>query len=262
MPVKTGYSMASPILCAEDSSGEQRAIGEVRGSAFSIGGDYFLTAGHVARAAAACPGGAVAVVPDSRGDLRPARIVDSEILEGDVGLLRADVATIGSASMDSSGSFYCLQWQTKQLNPFEIVRVVGYAYGVHTVDERRSLVVRGFQGHVTSHLMEFKPVGWKGSPFPVYELSFVAPLGLSGAPLLNASGTVQVHGVVIGNSESRMLVHRSDERLTEEGAVSTLENYEVLTLGIAVDASYVLALRSNLLGKPIRDHLEAFNLVA
>ena len=112
-----------------------------------------------------------------------------------------------------------------------------------------------------SRLDEFKPVGWAGSAFPVCELSFAMPRGLSGAPLLNSQGAVFVHGVVIGNSEARMLVFRSEERLTHGAVVAVVEQYEALTLGIAVEAKAVLTQTSTLLGKTIREHLVEHHLI-
>lgn len=112
-----------------------------------------------------------------------------------------------------------------------------------------------------SRLTEFKPVAWAGPAFPAYELSFAAPRGLSGAPLLNTRGTVFLHGVVIGNSQSRVPVFRSEERVSDGSSATIVEQYEALTLGIAVEASTILTQTSKLLGKSVREHLADHGLI-
>lgn len=251
MALTSGYSITLPVFASVPATGEAYRIeGEVCGSAFALGGEYMLTARHVLVEASA--GGHQAVVglqaPD--GFLKAARVVQSEQLDADIAILRVEFVVVGSDKW-----FNRFKWREPPVEPFEPIRVVGYGYGIHRVDDRQSLVVRGFQGHVVSRLNEFKPIGWAGSPFPVYELSFTTPRGLSGAPVLNTQGTVFVHGVVIGNNQSRMLVFRSEERVTEGVVATTVEQYEALTLGIAVEAKTVLAQTSTLLGKTIREHL-------
>lgn len=39
------------------------------------------------------------------------------------------------------------RWSLNSLNPFEPIRAIGYAYGIHRVDDRQMCVVRGFQGY-------------------------------------------------------------------------------------------------------------------
>lgn len=252
MALVSGYSIALPVFSAvavPASDGDAyRPQGEVCGSAFALGGDYMLTAQHVL-AEASAGGDEVVVGLQTDGFLKAARVVESEQLHAEIALLRVEFVVEGSDKW-----FNRLRWREGPLHTFEAVRVLGYAYGIHRVDNRESLVVRGFEGRVVSGLREFKPVGWPGLPFPVYELSFLAPRGLSGAPLLS-SGTEFVHGVVIGNSQSRMLVFRSEERVREGDAAATVEQHEAMTLGIAVQASTVLAQTSRLLGKSIREHL-------
>jgi len=247
----SGYSIALPVFSAVPAPGEAYKIeGEVCGSAFALGDEYMLTARHVLLEASAGEHQMVVGLQAPDGFFKAARVVEAEPLHADIAILRVEFVVAGSDKW-----FNRFKWREAPVEPFEPVRVVGYGYGIHRVDDRQSLVVRGFQGHVVSRLNEFKPVGWTGPAFPAYELSFSAPRGLSGAPLLNSQGTVFVHGVVIGNSESRMLVFRSEERVHEGTTATTVEQYEALTLGIAVEASTVLAQRSALLGKSIREHL-------
>ena len=65
-----------------------------------------------------------------------------------------------------------------------------------------------------------------------YELSFAPPAGLSGAPLVPATGIVRVSGVVNGTAE-----------IAIEGSVTRL--------GIAVSTEELLRLDSRILGGPV-----------
>jgi hypothetical protein len=251
MALTSGYAVALPVFASVPAPcGSYMIEGEVCGSAFALGGEYMLTARHVLVEASARGYQAVVGLKAPDGFWKAARVVQSEELDADIALLRVEFLVAGSDAW-----FNRFRWREPPLEPFELVRVVGYGYGIHRVDERQSVVVRGFQGHVVSLLNEFKPIGWSGPAFPAYELSFSTPRGLSGAPVLNSQGAVFIHGVVIGNSESRMLVFRFEERLTEGSVASTLEQYEALTLGIAVAAKTVLRQTSTLLKKTLREHL-------
>jgi hypothetical protein len=234
--------MTLPVFSAfPGPSGTHLIQGEVCGSAFALGSEFMLTAHHVLREAAA--GGEYVVVglQSPEGVWNVARVVETETLAADLALLRVEFAQPGSERW-----FHRFKWQEVPFEPFALVRAVGYAYGMQNVDGLRSVVVRGFQGHIVSRLVAFKPLGWPGQPFPVYELSFASPRGLSGAPL---------------NSESRMLVFRAQERVRKGAEITTVEQYEALTLGIAVEAGTALPQQSRLLGKSLREHLAEHSLI-
>lgn len=238
--------------------GAHRVEGEIKGTAFALGSEFMLTAGHVVDASLC--GGQYEMVVGLRGPdgcFKSAVVVATERLEGDVAILKVRFSVPGSDQW-----FNRFKWQERPLDPFELVRTVGYGYGMQVIDDKKAVVVRGFQGHVVSNLKEFKPVGWTRESFRAYELSFTAPRGMSGAPLMNVAGTAVVNGVVIGNSESKMLVFRSDERLTEGAGTSSVEHYEVMTLGVAVQTRVLLSQDSELLGGTVRDHLATHELLS
>jgi len=259
-PILTsGYSISLPVFAGvEVDGGAFRIEGEVQGTAFALGGNYMLTARHVASGIPRSGKNQMVVgLQEPDGHFKAARVSSVEELDADLALLEVEFLVPGSDAW-----FHRFGWREAPIEPFEAVRTVGYAYGMQTIGDRKSVVVRGFQGHIVSRLTEFKPVGWTGSSFAVYELSFVAPRGLSGAPLMNSQGTATVHGVVIGNSESKMMVFRSEERVNEPAGVTAVEQYEALTLGVAVVASEVLSQESRVLGSSIKQHLQAHGLLA
>lgn len=259
MDLTDGYSISFPLFFAEKTPNFAfKLSGEIRGTCFSIGGNYMLTAGHVV-SGFSCTGDYCAVVGllnPSSGYFKGALLTDFEVFPHDLGLLRVEFTAPESVSW-----FHVLKWVENQINPFDVVRCLGFAYGMHSVEDNKTCVQRAFQGHIVSNLLRFKPIGSKEAPFSVYEVSFSAPRGLSGAPLLNAHGTLAIHGVVIGNSESRMLVFKSEERETNRDGLATVEQYETLTLGIAVRADQVLQLHSQMLGKTIGEHLRGNDLI-
>jgi hypothetical protein len=79
------------------------------------------------------------------------------------------------------------------LDVFDEVSAVGYPFSMDA--ERLVVVHRGFAGHVVTRREMFHI---PGQP-PGYELSFRAPRGLSGAPLVarHADGGTYCHGVVV-----------------------------------------------------------------
>src|SRR5918994_343705 len=257
MVLTSGYSIALPIFQAEIHAGQIIAVPTALvGSAFALGDNYMITAGHVA--ARLTDENRTLVVglyrPDTEFDVAP--VIEVEHLGCDLAILQIDLNPSHSADR-----FHRFGWSTAPLVPFTQVRSVGYAYGVHHVEDRRFTIVRGFQGHIVSRLTQFKPAGMSEPPFEAYELSFVAPRGLSGSPLTNVAGRVVIHGVVIGNSESRMLIFR-DEELVQSDRTQIVERYEALTLGIAVPASEVYGQSSHLLGATVYDHLRQHGLLA
>jgi hypothetical protein len=157
---------------------------------------------------------------------------------------------------ESAGWFYKPKWRRDGVNAFEPVRAVGFPYGIHRAADGVSAVQRGFQGHIVSRLPKFKPHRWRGPDFPVYEVSFAAPRGLSGAPLMNCAGQVHVFGVVIGNHQAKMLVLESEEKISEPPGVTIIQQYESLNLGVAICADFVGGLRSSLLSSTVHEYLE------
>jgi hypothetical protein len=257
MVLTSGYSMSLPIFQAETKAGQIIPIPTALvGSCFALGGNYMMTAGHVAPSATDENRTLVVGIyrPDTGLDV--ATVTDVEQLGCDLAILRIDLDQ--SQMVDR---FHRFGWSDAQLDTFTPVRSVGYAYGVQHVEDRHLTIVRGFQGHIVTRLARFKPAGMAGPPFEVYESSFVAPRGLSGALLTNTVGKAVIHGVVIGNSESQMMIFRDEERVQTD-RTHTVERYEALTLGIAVPASEVFGQTSQLLGSTVYDHLNQHGLLA
>jgi hypothetical protein len=115
---------------------------------------------------------------------------------------------------------------------------------------------------VVSELVDFKPVGGRGLGFRAYELSFGAPRGLSGAPVFRNTESVQISGIVIGNSQSRMSILETEEVSDDGSSRTVVQQFESLTLGIAVQAAEVFEMTSELAGGKLGEHLILQKLLA
>lgn len=255
----TGYEIAVPALCVgpDDRGARYAPRGEIRGTAFPIGGPFFLTADHVARAltddSEFVP---VLGLIDETERFTAVAIEETESLGNDVALLR--VAPEYEPTLRFVHPF---PWVNYALNGLDDVMSLGFAYGVYRAPDRPYFIQRAFKGHVVAPLPSFAAPGVHPSGFEVYELSFAAPRGLSGAPLFTPPrGPLEVAGIVIGNSQSRMLVHSSREQLADGSRETIVEHYESLSLGIAVTAQELFPLESALLKGTLESHLATHGL--
>lgn len=248
------YSVSQAVIFAQPGPGSAlEMLPDIKGTAFNIGGDFFLTAGHVVQGQP--PSGQFRALAFQRDSgFFGVRVVDAEVLSKDLGILALD-----SVGKGYGAHVHMLPWtENKSWSFFEPVRSIGYGYGIQNLGGELSLVIRGFQGHLVTCLNKFRPVGSTAAPYEALELSFAAPCGLSGAPLIEKAG--KLLGVVTGNSESKMMVYHSKETLKERGETTEVERYEGLTLGIAVPSWAVVPTYSKLLGCTIGEHLRKHRL--
>jgi hypothetical protein len=228
-------------------SAEKKPL-SVCGTAFSIGGDMYLTAGHVWDNALIFPLRAIGVREHQAPNATLFQISDREIIAAfDLAILK----TLAPAPDKA------LIWSSKDLILFANVRTFGYPYGFDL--EVGTLGIRGLQGHIvggtTFHRLSGKP--------PVYELSFACPRGLSGAPLVwqDSQPRGHVHGLVLTNHITEMTVFTETEKLIAAGQEKTLIKTEALHLGIAIRSSAVLGVHSAFLGCTIAEWLRAHELL-
>lgn len=237
-------------------NGAYEISGSIFGTCFSIGGGMCLTAGHVVRELDSCSDNAVPLIGTAKDDAWvPFAIRKTEVLDADVGILRYSLPEIGHQDVPM------LKWDLQNPGVLTSVRAIGYPYGIYTVDGVPSIVARAFQGTVVCTLPRFKPLGQGGPAFSVHELSFQAPRGLSGAPLLTEFLPPVVKGIIIGNSSTEMLVSAETESDSDGSIHRTVERVERLTLGVAVRAAEIAQLHSRLLGSTIGEHLHEMELL-
>ena len=205
------------------------------GTAFPIGGSLFLTADHVPQEVDAAD--LVLTIGAGRDGewLAVKASIHTRWPEVDLAVLEADEPRLEP-----------VDWTTTEVPIFEPVRTLGFPFGA---DQRHStLSARGLVGHVAAG-RQFPEL--TGTP-EIYELTFAAPRGLSGAPLFQHDG-LWVCGCVIKNYTTEIAAIRSAEVHTGRGKVERFETYEYLHLGIAVNSTTILGLKLSS-GLAIRDH--------
>jgi hypothetical protein len=187
------------------------------GTAFCLARDLFITAAHVYRAAQG--DGEVAVARLTRGQVQAQTVRDAEVFDDiDVALLMcpnlwAELLPVSFGPQTFLADVFCY----------------GYPFGL----EMPNWYLRAFRGHVVTRRSLPAPLGGA----PGYELSFVPPPGLSGAPLLvSSAGGEAVTGMVLKH-------HRA-----ELGDRS-------MDLGLALDIEELLTRDSRLVGGSIAEKL-------
>lgn len=219
------------------------------GTAFSIGGGFFVTAGHVARELQTYGHQYLGFLTHAAG------LGAAPYMLGTVSSVEYhdayDLAILGS----SGGAHITLQWVLDDVALLTDIVVAGYPYALDTV--AREVTPRAYRGSIAA-AHKFRELS--ASPAG-YELSIPAPRGLSGAPVLLQHMPPIVLGFVIQNGKTGMLVHLDTERDNSGAQQTIVERYEFLTFGRAVSSSAVADLRSAVLRGTLREHLLRFGLV-
>jgi hypothetical protein len=258
----SALALSQPVFLAEIRAPDGFSTnGDVIGTAFWLSGEMFMTAGHVARNILSSDRhGVLLASPPEKGSPLGMRVSRAEVLDFDIGILQ-----VPNAPKLSAGWIHAVKWRREPVVQFDRVWTMGYAFGTHRLHERFNTIQRAFSGHIVCDPPEYEVAQVSANLFAAYELSFGTPRGLSGSPLfsgdINSFGEVGVTGVIVGNAESKMLVYKSEERVTE-GQTTIVEQYETLTLGIAVQSRSILPLRSEILSGSIGDFLKGADLAA
>lgn len=215
---------------------------DICGTAFSIGGNLFLTAYHVLESAVAHDDFGLGYV--NQDALHRRAVLESHSLP------ELDLAVVRSPVPEARA----LRWQAEQLQMLADVQTAGFPYALDTASYVFTL--RAFKGYVVSN-GKFARL----APQPrCYELSFQAPRGLSGAPVWSPDGTPTVRGVVLGNQSTEMLVFSARERLSEQSE-KIVERFEAMQTGLALQSSALLDIRTRFFEGTLADHLSRQGLL-
>jgi len=193
--------------------------GLFHGSGFCVAPNLFLTAAHVHREAAAA--GAVALARLGPGDTHANLVTDSEVFDD------IDLALLQCPDLEAE----ILPFAFEPLFFLTDVAAFGYPFGLE-LDPPTSLL-RALKGYVVTrrtltHL--------KARP-PGYEVSFVPPVGLSGAPLIR-------FGPEGGAVTGMVLTHHT----------ATYRD-RTMDLGLVLDMEEILTIESRIIGGSIAERL-------
>jgi hypothetical protein len=253
----SGYDLAFPLMTGVQGKapGLFDSNNEILGTAFLLGAGYLLTAAHVAIALQASGVLPLLAVPrpGEEGLASVSIIDDIEILPHDIAILhvpvRGDPTTIEPV----------LPWFAGEITPFDDIWSIGFPYGLISRGNLQQFQLRVFRGHAVGNPANYELPTDRGRTTAVYELSFQAPRGLSGAPLLAGAQSpgFTIAGLVVGNSSQSMVVHTETEIDSSGEREVIVQRHESLHLGIAVQARQILELPSRLLGSTVGRHLAA-----
>jgi hypothetical protein len=217
----------------------------VYGTAFNIGEDYFMTAGHSLKSAAS-ENDTIAIGFVDGQDYLASEVLDYEIVpEFDVGFIKV------MARIDRAKG---LEWEHKRIASLLDVGAMGHPYALDP--ESHTLGSRSFKGYIVSR-RRFH--GFPAKPW-IYELSFQCPRGLSGAAVITLDGSPKIVGMVVGNHTTKMLVFSDSERISESKE-TIVERYEALQLGIALQSTGLLTINSRILKGTLSNHLKRYGLL-
>lgn len=146
-----------------------------------------------------------------------------------------------------------MPWRFGELPRLETVQTVGFPHGL----EPGEIITRAFRGEIVSGRV------WKRLPASprVYELSFMCPRSLSGAPLFTTELSPSVVGTINGNVITCITVYSETERHVEDGEETIHEKTEALHLGLAIQSGAMASVRSKLLGCTLGDWLHKKGLL-
>jgi hypothetical protein len=252
----TGYDLVFPLLAGTESApGTFDTTKQILGTAFYLGSGFFITAGHVACVLQdqtrvpllATP------IPGESGPASASVIQEIEILDHDLAILRLNVRTNPQVVEP------VIPWFTGEVSPFDDLWAIGFPYGLIPSGEFQQFQLRSFRGHAVGNPSGYELPSDNMRPASVYELSFQAPRGLSGGPLIAGLPNREaiLAGIVVGNSSQSMIVHTGTETDASGQQKTIVERHESLHLGIAIQSSEALELNSDILGSTIGTHLSA-----
>ena len=215
------HSVNCAVLAGRENK-EERVFelnyGVFHGTAFCLAPNLFLTAAHVFRQARG--DGEVAVARLTPGNFHGVVVQDSELFDD------IDLALLNCPGLLAEILPFNFVSQTFLVDVF----AMGFAFGL----EPPVFHLRAFKGHVVNR----RALGnLQGFP-PGYEISFVPPPGLSGAPLLTSlpGGRPSVTGMILQHHTAEFRDRKMD-------------------LGLALDIEEILTLESRIVGGSIAERL-------
>jgi len=233
-----------PIIAGE-SGGTATIVKNVLGTAFSIGGGYFLTCDHVLK-----NGDGFGEVRLGRSNLVATKWESIVIL----GNSRHEDLDVAILYVPHAKDIQCMEWEAPEKLPMlSTVHATGFPYALNLPDEG-SIQIRSFCGTITSVTIWPK---FKSKP-GIYELSFLAPRGLSGAPLCRGNKIV---GVVYGNRSIEMTVFSETEVNKDGDETTVFEKIESFRIGLALQTEPIMNIESDLLKCTVGEHLKKHALL-
>lgn len=216
----------------------------VYGSAFYLKNNVFITAGHVLKG-----------ISNNNQIMGIGYCVDEiysfyEINEFEI----IEDYDLGIFKVESPIDKY-IKWYNEELYMLDDIFCHGYPYALDL--EKSLLHIRSFKGYIVSRqTSNHLKVNSR-----IYELSFDAPRGLSGAPLFFVyQNKLRIAGIIQGNKSTDMLVF-TDKEIISSNKETIIERYETLNLGIAIQTCSIFDIQSSILECSLYEYLKKNKLL-
>jgi hypothetical protein len=218
------------------------------GTCFFIGGNTFITAGHVLEQLESYESRLLGFIYKNQGD-------QYKYLE----IARQEIYTdidIGIFQLVAPLNFDCAKISLEQCYALDDVISSGFPFGLD--NKEKGIYLRSFKGYIVS---AYRRESGKFNA-KCYELSIQCPRGISGAPLIYFSKEAKhIVGVIIGSQSSEVEIGDTVEEFKSGGREIYERRVEVTRFGIAVDINELMNLSPSFLGKSIGEHLVDMNLL-
>jgi hypothetical protein len=233
------------VLGGDNLTPSDFRLANIYGTAFPIGGEYFLTADHVLKNALKNPYCGLGFAGLNRQLSSRSLIAHESFPDYDVALLQG-------YAPDTP----LLSWDLTNQDPFADVQTMGYPLAWDV--KQSEIYTRAFKGHIVTtrrwHDLKAAP--------NIYELSFQAPPGLSGAPLVSIAYPPQLVGMIIKDTTSQMGLPTSIiTEKSSDGTQTITEIQEAFHLGIALTSGVLASIHSELLGGSLATRLRRAGLL-
>jgi V8-like Glu-specific endopeptidase len=242
-------NMVCPILFGNRLNSETVEIKQVYGTAFYIGNNLFLTAGHCLSKIKERQFLGVGYPQPSKTELGLVAFKYGETFdEYDVALVETD---------RDVPHIEIQKWSLDVVTSLHDVWTAGYPHALD-ISDMGFVAQRAFKGHTVSHI-PFKRLP-KGGFVDAYELSFMVPKGISGAPVFS-SGSTTILGMILGMKETGMEVCREFEASDDGKIAEFVYSRQIMYYGVAVTAQAIAKIHSKKLGSTIGEYLKQENLI-
>jgi hypothetical protein len=216
----------------------------IYGTTFPIGGPYFLTARHCVPDHASNVVYGIGYPEPEEHRLGIVRVVSAEPFDQhDVALLVAGAAV---------PHVQVQEWSLAVATGLADVWAAGYPHALDIAD-KGFIAQRAFKGHVVSHVPHERLSD--GKFIDVYELSFMVPKGLSGAPLFLQGDPPLIAGLMLGMRQTDMEVLREVEATDDNKTVEFVYYVQRMHYGMAITSTAIADIHSDTLGKTIGEYL-------
>lgn len=219
------------------------------GTAFCIGKNYFITAGHVIENSKKYKDVVMATFKDiKKGD----HTINYHVIKG----MEVNTSTdIGVINVNYPKALL-IKWDPENMTNLTDVQTYGFPFGYDS--SSKTLKIRTLKGYIVS---SGKFSRLSASP-EYYELSFFCPRGISGAPLIQPiTADRSVKGIIIGNEAIEIEIYSETEIDDDKNEKIIYQKTETNKYGIAIQSGEIFNLHFELLKSTIHEQLDKNKLI-